>query len=490
MNQPPAARLLGIAKRFGSVQALRGADFALAPGDIHALLGENGAGKSTLMHVLFGLLAPDAGLIEVGGRPVRIGRPREAMDLGIGMVHQHFTQVGSFTVAENVWLGQPGVRTDAAAAAAAVRRVGDATGLTLDPAARAGDLPVGLRQRLEIIKALARDVRVLILDEPTAALTPREVDDLFAALRRLRERGVAVVLITHKLREVLAIADHVTVLRQGAVVLSERASAVNAEVLAGAMIGAGGARAPALAPAPASAATPVAGGGRPEALTVRSLTVRAAGRLAVRDVDLAVGAGEIVGIAAVEGNGARELLRAIAGLLPHQGKVAVGGNGVVGFVPEDRQHEGLLMDFDLSANLALGRLSGLWLRPAERAAEAERLAGEFGIRSGAGEPLRTFSGGNQQKVVLARALASPLALLVAENPTRGLDVHATGEVHDRLRRAARAEGAGVLFHSADLDEVLALADRVAVMADGRWLPVAPAARSREAVGALMLGAAA
>ncbi len=488
-----AVRMRGIAKHFGSVQALRGADFSCARGEIHALLGENGAGKSTLMQVLFGLVKRDAGTIELAGRPAVIDSPVDAMAAGIGMVHQHFTQVARMSVAENVALGGPGLRFDRGAAAELVRRVGRETGLALDPDTRAGDLPVGLRQRLEIVKALARDARVLILDEPSAALTPQEVNDLFAALGRVRSSGAAIVLITHKLREVLVLADRVTVLRRGAMVVTGEAGRFGAAELARAMIG------DAAAPADLAEALEVATldapdvGARPAgpALEVRELRVRRPGtrRFAVEGVSLTVAAGEIVGIAAVEGNGQRELMRAVAGLLPHDGSVVVGCDGTVGFVPEDRHGEGLILDLTLSENLALGAAHGLWLDRRRFEHAAALATEEYGIHAGdATQPVRQLSGGNQQKVVLAREIARRPVLLVAENPTRGLDVHAMAEVHARLRAAARRDELGVLVYSTDLDEVLALADRVGVMVGGRWSWVPETSWTREAVGAMMLGA--
>lgn len=459
----------GIEKRFGSVHALRGADFSLAPGEIHALLGENGAGKTTLMSVLFGAARPDSGLIELGGSPVRLRGPRDALERGIGMVHQHHTQVDTMTVAENVWLGHGGLRTDLAAAAALVRRIGAETGLEVDPAAIAGTLPVGLRQRVEIIKALARDARVLILDEPTSSLAPLEIETLFSALRRLRERGVSIILITHNLRDALELADHVTVLRAGASVLVARPADTSPRALAAAMIG-GDARG---AESPAALARTAAG----------DVVLSVAGGT----VSLELRRGEIVGIAAVEGNGQRALLRAIAGLEPAGATISRGGR--VAFVPEDRQREGLVLDFTLEENLALGRTHGFLLDRARLTADAERAVTDFAVTSGAPRVVaRALSGGNQQKVVLARALASNPAVLVAENPTRGLDLHATRDVHARLRRAA-GEGCGVLFHSTDLDEVLALSHRIGVMAGGRWRDVAAAERTRERVGAMMLGVA-
>jgi len=484
-----AVRMRGIAKRFGALEALASVDFTLARGEVHALLGENGAGKTTLMHVLFGLLRADSGSVEVSGRLLLGGSPNEAMAAGVGMVHQHFAQVPRMTVAENVWLGRAGVRFRKAEAAAAVRRVGAEAGLALDPSAVAGDLPVGLKQRLEIVKGLARDVRVLILDEPTAALTPGETDDLFAALRRLVEGGLAVALITHKLREVAAIADRVTVLRRGAVVLSERAESLGAEDLARAMIGDDA------APEQVALALEMRAGAAsaarwPGALEVGGLGVRGThGREVVHDVSFEVASGEIVGIAAVEGNGQRELMRAVAELLPHTGKLTV--NGSVGFIPEDRHSEALIPDFSIADNLVLGRSGGFRLDRGAALRAAESAIAEFRIQApGPGSPVRALSGGNQQKVVLARVLGGAPSLLVAENPTRGLDIRSAADVHAWLRRAARERGLGVLFYSTDLDETIALADRVAVMVQGRWQWVSESSLTRAAVGALMLGSAA
>mgnify|MGYP001605860916 CR=1 FL=1 len=491
----------GISRRFGSVQALRGADFSGAAGEIHALLGENGAGKSTLMHILFGLVPADEGTVEVAGRAARFRSPAEAMAAGLGMVHQHFTQVPAMTVAENVWLGRRGLRYDREAASSLVRRVSQATGLAIDPDATAGDLPVGLRQRLEIVKALAREVRVLILDEPTAALAPGEIAELFGALRRLADSGVAVVLITHKLREVAAIADRVTVLRRGETVVSgEEAGRWDAAALARAMIGESAAqREMEEAMEEGSRGREVRDvregregreGGERLALEVRNLCVGSSGgRRVVDGVSFGVARGEIVGIAAVEGNGQRELMRAVAGLVPREGALTIGGSGTIGFVPEDRQGEALILEFSVAENLALGAAGGWWVDRARDLAAADEAIGAFDIQGLAGGRVRTLSGGNQQKVVLARELSRRPALLVAENPTRGLDVRATAEVHARILRAARQEGAGVLFHSTDLDEVLALADRVAVMVEGRWIEL-PRTATREEVGARMLGGAA
>jgi len=487
-----AVRMQGIVKQFGSVRALRGVDFDLASGgEVHALLGENGAGKSTLMQVLYGLLVADAGSVQVAGRALPPGSPRAALAAGIGMVHQHFSQVAPMTVAEHIALGRPGWRFDPAAAADEVRRVGERTGLVLEPGAVAGTLPAGLRQRLEIVKALSRDVRVLILDEPTASLTPREVDDLFTALRTLVASGLAVVLITHKMREVMAIADRVTVLRRGEVVHTGPAGGATPMLLARAMIGESAddealrltIETPPLAPASGARRAGAA-------LVVQGVTVAGAvgAPPRVRDVSLEIQAHEIVGLAAVEGNGQRELLRAIAGLEPFRGTITTGGVGSIGFIPEDRQREGLILDFTITDNLALGAVHGFWMDRPYMEHEAALAIEEFAIRTpGAERPVGVLSGGNQQRVVLSRELGRQPALLVAENPTRGLDVGSTADVHRRLRAAARDQGLGVLFYSTDLDEVLAVADRIGVMVNGTWLWVPDEARNREQVGAMMLG---
>jgi simple sugar transport system ATP-binding protein len=486
-----AVRMTGIVKNFGPVQALRGADFSLAQGEIHALLGENGAGKSTLMHILYGLASPDAGAVEVFGTALPHGSPRAARAAGLGMVHQHFSQVPRMSVAENVALGRAGLLYDHAAAAAKVREVGESTGLTLDPGSLAEDLSAGLKQRLEIVKALAGDVRVLILDEPTAVLTPGEVDDLFIALRRLAAAGLGVVLITHKLREVKSIADRVTVLRRGSVIERGAAADFTTDQLARALVGEGESDEVIATARGDRSAAPGDPRRAAPALEIEHLTVRGRGgrKPPVSDVSLVVQAGEVVAIAAVEGNGQRELMRAIAGLEPFEGRCHVAYGGEVGVIPEDRQHEGLVLDFSILENLALGDRGNFIMDQRFLVHRALTVVEEFAIRAqGVMQPVRELSGGNQQRVVLARVLGQRPALLVAENPTRGLDVRATSEVHNRVRQAAREHGLGVLFYSTDLDEVLAVGDRVGVMAGGRW-HWADEPRSREHVGALMLGTA-
>lgn len=475
MSSDAALSLGGITKCFGSVTAVDEVSFRVRPGTVHALLGENGAGKSTLMRVAFGMITPDAGDIRINGIARRFASPADAISAGVGMVHQHFTNVPAMTVAENVAIGRHG-RYDATAAAARVREIGERAGLNLDPAARAGDLSVGAQQRLEIVKALGRDARILILDEPTAVLAPSEANELLRWLRGFANEGNAVVLITHKLREALAVADDVTVMRRGREVLSSSAAKMTPDTLAVAILGeqvAHRERADAVPPGPLVAA-------------MRQVELADdRGVLTARDVSFEVHAGEIVGIAAVEGAGQREVLRALARrLVPRSGEVHLTGN--VGFIPEDRHADALVLDFSQVENMALagvGDRRGLIDWRTERTT-TERLVGSFDVRgAGLEQPVRALSGGNQQKLVLARELEGNPTLVVAENPTRGLDIRATADVHARLREVA-AKGAGVVVYSSDLDEVLELATRVVVMHSGHVIPVA---RDREAVGRAMLG---
>lgn len=466
-----------IVKRFGSVQALRGADFALRPGRVHALLGENGAGKSTLMHIAYGLIAADSGQILVDGVPVAVRSPRDARDLGVGMVHQHFTSIPALTVEENVRLA--GGRFEAEAGR------GTLGGLWrgLDPEALVESLPVSQKQRLEIVKALAAGARILLLDEPTAVLAPAEVDELLEATRLFAAQGGAVVLITHKLEEVLAVADDVTVLRHGAVTLQGAASDETAASLARAMIGGSPAARP---PGPARP--------RPGAIVASLTDARVApleGRGPGLDrATLTVRAGEIVGVASVEGNGHRELMLALAGLLP----LAGGRREVaepVSLVPEDRTTEGLIPGFTLTENMVLGLgaerwRSGRWLDWKAARQRTAALLPAFDVRAPGPDALAgVLSGGNQQKLVLARALEARPGVLVAENPTRGLDIQAAAAVHSRLREAA-AGGVGVVVYSSDLDEVLELAGRVVVVSRGRLIAM-PEGAGRDQVGSAMLG---
>ncbi len=480
----PVLELRGIHRRFGSVQALRGADFTLLPGEVHALLGENGAGKTTLMHIAAGLLQPDAGAVVVREVPRPRLSPRTARGLGLGMVHQHFTSVPAFTVAENVAL-TAGWPVAPAALRRRVKETSERAGLPLDPDARAEHLSVALRQRLEIVKALAADARILLLDEPTAVLAPAEVDELFRVIRRFTDQGGSVVLITHKLDEALAAADRVTVLRRGEVALTAQVAETTTAALAAAMIGEGAEEHRIEPPPPAVRAT----AGPPVRLEAVDVGRESGLGMALRGASLTVEAGEIVGIAAVEGNGQRELLRVIAGRIqPLRGRRRVAEP--IAFIPEDRTTEGLIPAMTLTENLVLGSSgSEPWIRGRTvdwRAAEAKTaalLAELAVVAPGPWVPAASLSGGNQQRVVLGRELSRRPAVVVAENPTRGLDIRASAAIHTWIRRAA-AEGAAVVFHSSDLDEVLALAT-LPVVARRGTLVEAPDV-GREGLGELML----
>ena len=492
MTAPSALALHGISKRFGSVQALRGADFTLMSGELHALLGENGAGKTTLMHVAYGLVRPDAGVVEVDGTRGAIASPRAARALGIGMVHQHFTSLPALSVAENVALAA-GWQVRPRALRKRVRELSERLGLPLDPNARAGDLSVALKQRLEIVKSLASDARILLLDEPTAVLAPAEADELLRVVHAFTTNGGAAVLITHKLDEALSAAQRVTVLRQGEVVFTGPVAGQTAVTLAGAMIGDGGDH----LPAPLPGAVPRSG--RKELPTVEPALVRLEGvelprdgseGIAMRDASLSVGAGEIVGIAGVEGSGQRELLRAVAGrIAPLRGKLSVAAP--LGYVPEDRSTEGLILELTLTENVVLGsRTDEPWLQRGRvdwgvARSRTATMIREFGIVApGPDARVSALSGGNQQKLLVARELAGGPRVVVVENPTRGLDIRAAEAIHRRLRAAA-ADGAAVLMYSSDLDEVLSLAHRVLVAARGGLIDV-PAGATRARIGELMV----
>ena len=485
MTAAPALELRGIVRRFGRLEALARVDFDVAAGEVHALLGENGAGKSTLMHIAYGMLRPDAGEILVRGIPHQITSPRRARSLGVGMVHQHFTSIPALSVAENVALAA-GWSLAPRRLARRVEALGAETGLPLDPAARVDDLSVSLKQRLEIVKALAADARILLLDEPTAVLAPAEVDELLRMIRAYADRGNSAVLITHKLDEALAAADRVTVLRRGAVTRRAAAGDESPASLASAMIG--GEDAP--GPDPGAGDSPRASG-VPLIRLSRLTVARTGGAPALRDASLEVRPGEIVGVAAVEGNGQRELLRAIAGLV-HAESGTLEVVGPIAFIPEDRTTEGLVGEMSLTENLVLGAgdeapwISGRRIRWDVARRRMEALIGAYGIKAaGPDAAARTLSGGNQQKVVVARALERAPQVIIAENPTRGLDIRAAREVHDRLREAARG-GAAVIFSSGDLDEVLELASRTVVAAAGRLEAAAPRA-GRAEIGSAMLG---
>ena len=471
----------GIVKRFGDTVANDGVDFSLRPGTIHALLGENGAGKTTLMRILYGLAAPDAGEVLVGGQRAEIRAPKDAIRLGIGMVTQHFSLVEPMTVAENVMLGhEGGFRLDYDGARRLVAESAERVGIEVHPQASVGALSVGERQRVEIVKALSRDARVLILDEPTAVLVPQQVELLFEALRRLREQGLGIVFISHKLREVMAISDEVTVLRRGRVAGTAAIADVDERELARMMIGrlAGGVR----REEPARAGEPV--------LEVDGLEAQdARGLPAVKGVSFAVRAGEILGVAGVSGNGQTELAEVLSGLRePTGGRVRV--EGEPGRIPEDRRAS-VVGELSVAYNLVLEDLdrfrSGPMLDERGIRRRADELIERFDIRARAGDPVAGLSGGNMQKVLLARALARERKALVVSQPTQGLDVGATEYVRSQLL-AQRGAGAGILLISEDLEELLALSDRLVVMYEGELVGEFDAARADvEEIGALMAG---
>ncbi|MET7302804.1 ABC transporter ATP-binding protein [Embleya sp. NPDC005575] len=492
--------LRGITKRFGSLVANDHIDLTVEPGEIHCLLGENGAGKSTLMNVLYGLYEPTEGEIVVDGTPRKFRTAGDAIDAGIGMVHQHFMLVPVFTVAENVMLGHEETKPlgwlDRRRARKKVLDLVDEYGLKVDPDMLVEDLPVGLQQRVEILKALVRDAKVLILDEPTAVLTPQETEELFRVMRALRASGHSIVFITHKLKEVKAVADRITVIRRGKVVGTADPASSEKE-LASLMVGR-----PVKLVVDKNEAQP--GEVR---LAIEDLTVLDGNGQAVVDrVDLHLREGEILGIAGVDGNGQSELTQAILGLrMPAAGKITLEGRDLagmsprqiltsgVGFVPEDRQHDGIVGDFTVAENLVLDMVTqapfgrrGSIVPSAVRDNARQRVE-EFDIRTQTIESAAgTLSGGNQQKVVVARELSRSLRLFIASQPTRGVDVGAMEFIHKRIV-AERDVGTPVIIVSTELDEVVALADRIAVMYRGRIVDIVPPTTSRGDLGLLMAG---
>jgi simple sugar transport system ATP-binding protein len=493
--------LRGITKRFGTLVANDHIDLVVNSGEIHSLLGENGAGKSTLMNVLYGLYAADEGEILLDGVVHKFKGPGDAMAAGIGMVHQHFMLIPVFTVAENVVLGHEptGIldTLDLDAARQLVREISDRFGFEIDPDARVEDLPVGAQQRVEIIKSLARDAKILVLDEPTAVLTPQETDELMAIMKGLAKAGTSIVFITHKLREVQAVADRITVIRLGAVV-GEAKPTDSASTLATLMVG----RAVDLS------VTKKASTGGEAGLSVSGLTVVGdRNNKVVDDVSFEVRAGEVLAIAGVQGNGQTELAEALVGLrAPTAGTIHLGSLDIthasvrqvidagVGYIPEDRSKDGLVGDFTIAENFMINRsygppfAKGLSIDFANRERIATQLISEYDVRTPSQLTLaKKLSGGNQQKVVVARELSRDLNLLIASQPTRGVDVGSIEFIHERIM-ATRDAGKPVVIVSTELDEVTALADRIAVMYRGRIVGIVDAKTPRETLGRMMAGA--
>ncbi len=495
--------LRNITKRFGTVLANDRVNIAVRSGSIHAVVGENGAGKSTAMRIAYGFYRADDGDVLVDGTPQKINTPHDAIALGIGMVHQHFMLVDTMTVAENIVLGfEPGsaMALDLRGAEKRIHGLSEEFRLAIDPGATIDQLSVGQQQRVELLKALFRQARILILDEPTAVLTPQEVDELFHILRRMREQGKTIVIITHKLDEVLSISDEVTVMRDGRVVGRRETSSTSAAELARLMVGRDVLLRVAKEPAKPKG----------EILAVRRLSMKAR----LHEISFSVRAGEIVGIAGVEGNGQTELIEALAGLVDRErlsGRVEFEGHDIfalsararkelgIAHVPEDRHRRGLLLDASLAENSILGvhyrqpavaRRGGIMLDDAGIRARAQQVIRDFDVRpANAGLPARALSGGNQQKLIIGREFELPPKLLLVSQPTRGVDIGAIEFIHRKLVEL-RDAGCAVLLVSAELEEVTALADRLMVIYEGRIVgEVDPAKATKEEIGLMMTGGA-
>ena len=503
-------QMQGIVKHFGATHALQSVSLDVRRGEIHALLGENGAGKSTLMHILSGLFPPDSGAIILDGQPVRFASPRAARAAGIAMVHQHFTLVPAFTVVENLALDMPQIRSrfgrfSAKQVAAPALAYAASLGWRLPADSRIDTLPVGTQQRIEIIKALVTQAPILIFDEPTAVLSGDEVEELFGVLRRLRDEGRTIILIAHKLAEILAVSDRVTVLRRGRNVMTVNTQETTAEQLAEVMIGENTPTTETQRHRDSTEKNKTTTDTKNTAtLKIKDLRVKGErGTAAIQGIDFEVGAGEIFGIGGVDGNGQTELAEALAGLRTIQigtvlwdgGEFRAGIAPRIGYIPQDRRKAGLAPTLSIRENLLLEAVQskpyrrGFLLRRKALNELATRLVSEFDVRTGDTRlPASSLSGGNQQKIVAARALQSKPELIVAVNPTRGLDIGATRFVHDQLR-AAKARGAAVVLISTDWDELAALADRAAILSSGTLTAYDLAQQNRTELGLLLGGAA-
>jgi len=497
--QQPVLRLSNITKRFGALCANDDVSFSLGRGEVIALLGENGAGKTTLMNILFGQYSADAGEVEVFGQRLAPGNPRAALDAGVGMVHQHFTLAGNLTVWENIVLGTQALTAPRLRARAAKARIADLSKrfhLAVDPDAKVGQLSVGERQRVEILKALYRDARILILDEPTAVLTPQESDALFATLREAIGLGLSVVFISHKLHEVMAISHRVLVLRHGRLVAERATADTSHEELAALMVG-GAVSSPKIAPMPPG----------PALMRLSGVSSKGEGHApGLQSVTLTLHGGQITGLAGVSGNGQGALSDLISGLaMPSSGQLEIAGEAItdwsprralarrIGRIPEDRHHTGTIADFDLTENAVLETYASDfarhgWLDWSAARAHAEALIQTYDVRCpGPDTAIRLLSGGNMQKLILGRVLETRPRIILANQPVRGLDIGALNYVHTRLAEA-REQGAAVLLISEDLDEIMTLSDVIHVISQGRLSPAfARGTMAPEALGRWMAG---
>ena len=501
MEKPPVLEVRHVTKRFPGVLANDDVSFSLNEGEIHVILGENGAGKTTLLNIIYGLYKPDQGEIFIDGQPIEIEGPHDAIRQGIGMVHQHFMLVEPFTVAENIILGEEitkGLSLDIQRAAVEIMKISEEYGLNVDPYAVVEDLPVGVRQRVEIVKALFRKARILILDEPTAVLTPQEANELFVIMRQLTKRGESIIFITHKLKEVMEVADRITVMRRGKVVGSTTPQQATINDLANMMVG----REVILSVNKAQAEP------KDIILEVRNLTVLGDQKNeVVKNVSFQLRGGEILGIAGVQGNGQTELVEVITGLREAQsGELLIKGEPVpfgnprnliehgMAHIPEDRQKHGLVLPYSVADNLILCTYykqpfaKGITRNDPAILANATIQIERFDVRTpSALVPVSNLSGGNQQKVIVAREFSRPVKVLIANQPTRGLDVGSIEYIHQQIVNM-RDEGAAVLVVSAELDEIMSLADRIAVMYHGEIVSIQQADEvTREELGLLMAG---